>query len=188
MNPDWWPYRIRFSGPDERSRRQGLQCVKVKYAPMKLFKKLGLMLVMLVMVAQAQQRAFDLIQAASKGDAAALAQLKTLGNKGDIVAQRAIGVMYDLGNGVPKDFVEAVFWYRKSANQGDSKGQGLLSTMYRNGHGVPKDLVIAYMWCNLAAAQGEEIAKEGRELLGKIMTPAQIAEAQKLSREWKPKP
>ena len=155
---------------------------------MQLFKKYCLLLLMLVMVAQAQQRAFDLIQAASKGDAAALAQLKTLGNKGDIVAQRAIGVMYDLGNGVPKDFVEAVFWYRKSANQGDSKGQGLLSTMYRNGHGVPKDLVIAYMWCNLAAAQGDDIAKKTREYLESLMTPAQIAEGQRLSREWRPKP
>ena len=55
---------------------------------MQLFKKYCLMLLMLVMVAQAQQRAFDLYQAASKGDAAAFAQLRALGNKGDADAPR----------------------------------------------------------------------------------------------------
>ena len=44
-----------------------------------------------------------------------------------------------------------------------------------------------YMLRNLAAAQGDEIAKKAREALEKLMKPAQIAEAQKLSREWKPK-
>ena len=43
------------------------------------------------------------------------------------------------------------------------------------------------MWFNLAAAaQGETTAAQMRDILGKKMTPAQIAEAQKLSREWKP--
>lgn len=55
------------------------------------------------------------------------------------------------------------------------------------GEGVPKDLVLAYMWANLAAAQGNEMAKEARDVWEKQMTPAQIAEGQKLSRDWKPK-
>ena len=119
---------------------------------MQLFKKLGLMLVMLVMVAQAQQSVVDLFQAASKGDPVAFAQLKALGNKGDADAQVNLGVMY------------------------------------ATGEGVPKDLVIAYMWANLAAAQGNFGAKATREALKKEMTPAQIAEGQRLSREWRPKP
>ena len=52
---------------------------------------------------------------------------------------------------------------------------------------MPKDLVISYMWRNLAAAQGDDKSKAARDALEKDMTPAQIAEAQKLSREWKPK-
>jgi hypothetical protein len=43
------------------------------------------------------------------------------------------------------------------------------------------------MWFNLASASGDEDAKILRETVSKIMTPEQIAEAQKLSREWKPK-
>ena len=41
---------------------------------MQLFKKLGLMLLMLVMVAQAQQSVLELFRAAKKGDKAAFAQ------------------------------------------------------------------------------------------------------------------
>ena len=48
-------------------------------------------------------------------------------------------------------------------------------------------MVLAYMWVNLAAAQGEDKYKDVRDALEKVMTPAQIAEAQRLSREWKPK-
>jgi hypothetical protein len=44
------------------------------------------------------------------------------------------------------------------------------------------------MWLNLAAAGGNQDAAQVRDELEKGMTPAQIAEAEKLAREWKPKP
>ena len=44
------------------------------------------------------------------------------------------------------------------------------------------------MWFNLVAAKGDAAAVKNRDLIAKKMTPAQIAEAQKLAREWKPKP
>ena len=65
--------------------------------------------------------------------------------------------------------------------------------MYANGEGVPQDYVLAYMWLNLAAAQGGVSWPEGyapsyrRDVVAKSMTREQIAEAQKLAREWKPK-
>jgi hypothetical protein len=43
------------------------------------------------------------------------------------------------------------------------------------------------MWWNLASASGDEDAKTLRETVSKKMTTEQITEAQKLSREWKPK-
>jgi hypothetical protein len=46
---------------------------------------------------------------------------------------------------------------------------------------------MAYRWANLAAAQGHEDAAKRREYLAEKMTPEQIAEAQKLSRDFKPK-
>jgi len=152
------------------------------------------MLVMLVMVARqqraddSQQRADVLYGAASKGDKAAFAQLIALGNKGNAYAQLHLYGMYG-GDGVPKDDVPSAFWLRKSAEQGNARAQELMGLKYFHGDGVPKNRVLSYMWANLAAAQGAYHAQQTRETLedGR-MTPAQIAEGQRLSREWKPKP
>ena len=68
--------------------------------------------------------------------------------------------------------------------------------MYAFGHGVPGDIVRAHMWLDLSAARAAQIegaqklardAQELRDTLSRKMTPAQIAEAQHLAREWKPK-
>jgi localization factor PodJL len=50
--------------------------------------------------------------------------------------------------------------------------------------GIPKDDVLAYMWFNLAASQGDKDAVQKRDEIGKRLTPEQLAEAQKRSREW----
>ncbi len=60
------------------------------------------------------------------------------------------------------------------------------------GQGVPRDYVQAHMWFNLAASKsppGEDRDKaaKNRDNVAKVMTPAQISEAQKLAREWKAK-
>ena len=102
--------------------------------------------------------------------------------QGNASAQFNLGVMYDNGEGVPEDDRLAVFWYRKAAEQGNAKAQFNLGVMYHNGEGVAQDLIRAYAWVNLAAATGNEGAKEGRTALRDFMTPAQIAEAQALSR------
>ncbi|KAB2645301.1 MAG: SEL1-like repeat protein, partial [Verrucomicrobia bacterium] len=39
--------------------------------------------------------------------------------QGDADAQFNLGVCYESGNGVAKDYVEAVKWYRKAAEQGN---------------------------------------------------------------------
>ncbi len=92
-----------------------------------------------------------------------------------------------MGRGVPQDYREAAKWYRKAADQGDALSQTFLGLMYRHGQGVAQDYVQALMWYNLAAAQGEKRARKWRVNLTEKMTPAQIAEAQRLAREWKPK-
>jgi len=79
-----------------------------------------------------------------------------------------------------------VRWYRKAADQGETYAQLSLGSRYSKGEGVPKDYVQAHMWYTLAAAQGDKDAGEFRDLLAEKMTPAQIAEAQRLAREWKP--
>jgi hypothetical protein len=78
-----------------------------------------------------------------------------------------------------------VIWWRKAAEQGNASAQVSLGVVYASGKAVPKDSVAAYMWCSLAAAQGDKAAKDNRGILEKTMTPAQIAEARKMSSEWR---
>lgn len=120
-------------------------------------------------------------------ESAKVQEMRRKAEAGDAVAQYNLGVMYLKGDGVPKDAVQAVSWSRKAAEQGHAGAKYNLGVMYAKGEGVPKDLVLAYMWVNLAAAQGKEKYKNSRDLLEKAMTSAQIDEAQRLSREWKPK-
>ncbi len=85
------------------------------------------------------------------------------------------------------DYATALKEFRKLADQGDALGQLNLGLLYAYGQGVPQDYVQAHMWLNLSAAQGNEKALKAREVLAMRMTHAQIAEAQQLARNWKPK-
>ena len=54
---------------------------------------------------------------------------------------------------------------------------------------MPKDVVLAYMWLDLAAAQNNPMsimAGEERHSLESSLTREQVAEAQRMAREWKP--
>jgi uncharacterized protein len=95
-----------------------------------------------------------------------------------------LGLMYEKGEGVPQDYATAVDYYAAAAKRGYAEAQSNLGLMYVNGYGVPKDRVRAYAWFSIAAAQGGADGKKGKNLVAKYMTPAQIAEAQKLSREY----
>jgi len=62
----------------------------------------------------------------------------------------------------------------------------VLGQFYAKGNGVPQDYVEAYKWTNLAAEQDNLIAVRYRDELNGKMTAQQIAEAQKLAKEFKP--
>lgn len=118
---------------------------------------------------------------------AAMAWYLKAANQGNAEAQHMIGFLYDRGLGVPQDIDQAEKWYRRSANQGSWRGQFELGHMYNFGRGVRLDYVQAYMWLALVVAV-EPMYRVDLDYVGAKMTPAQIAEAQKLAREWKPKP
>ncbi len=125
----------------------------------------------------------------------ALDLLRPLASHGTAEAQYELGFLYYNGMGVPQDYAEAVKWYRLAADQGLADAQHDLGVMYLDGQGVPQDYVLAHMWFNLAASlipaskkAALESAVSDRDLVASKMTPAQIAEAQKLARNWKPKP
>jgi TPR repeat protein len=102
-------------------------------------------------------------------------------------AQYNLGLCYDHGEGVAKDEAEAVKWYRRAAEQNAAAAQNNLSRCYYIANGVPKDYVEAYKWVLLAAGQGDEPARENMTMLEGVMTQEQIAEGQKLARNFKPR-
>jgi TPR repeat protein len=73
-----------------------------------------------------------------------------------------------------------------AADRGVANSQYFLGVDYYDGRGVPQDYTFAHMWLNLAAAQGMAFAASKRAEVEAKMSPAQIAEAQRLAREWKP--
>ncbi len=134
--------------------------------------------------------------------AEALKWFRKAAEQGNADAQFNLGLMYSEGEGVPQDYAEAVKWYRMAAEQGNTNGQFNLGVMYVRGQGVPLrnilpaelqyDYVLAHKWWNLAASryssgQDAEKSRKARDTVAEKMTPAQIAEAQRLAREWKPK-
>ncbi len=94
--------------------------------------------------------------------------------------------MYEQGQGISQNHVEALKWLRLAADQGNSAAQLGLGVRYYEGRGVPQDFLSAHMWFNLSAAKGYKDAAKNRDLAAQRMTSAQVAEAQKLAREWKP--
>ncbi len=115
----------------------------------------------------------------------ALREFRPLAKQGFAGAQFNLGLMYKNGRGVPQDYVQAVRWYRKAAEQGDAVAQSILGFMYDNGRGVPQDYIQAHKWFNLGSSRVEngerrELATKNRDIVAGRMTPAQVAEAQRL--------
>jgi TPR repeat protein len=121
-----------------------------------------------------------------KDDLQAFAWTQKAAAQGNAQAQFNLGTMYDYGEGVTKDETQGFNWICRSAEKGDLAGQFNLGRRYLKGVGVKQNDIIAYMWFNLAAAHGEKDAAMIRDTMARSMRPAQIAEAQRLTREWKP--
>eukprot|EP00729_Bicosta_minor_P017662 gene17662-biopygen9417 len=74
-------------------------------------------------------------------------------------AQGSLGYRYGTGEGVEKDHVEAVKWYRKAAEAGFADAQYNLGNMHRTGFGVEQDHVEAAKWFRKAAEAGHAMAQ-----------------------------
>jgi len=86
-----------------------------------------------------------------------------LATQGDAKAQEEVGRMYNNGDGVPQNFVDAADWYKKSAAQGNADAELDLGLSYQNGTGVPKDDSIAREWLQKSADQGNSDAQAALE-------------------------
>jgi hypothetical protein len=154
--------------------------------------------------------AYDLgVGGVQQNDAEAAWWYLKAAEQGNADAQYFLGAMYSKGEGVPKDLGQGVAWYRRAADQGDALAQASLALAYESGQGVIKDDVEALKWRFIERTTLEletsrvtdgtqELSSVEKELRAAVlelsntftdfqaeqMTPAQIAEAQTLAREW----
>ncbi|GAB3670847.1 SH3 domain-containing protein [Salinisphaera aquimarina] len=104
-------------------------------------------------VAVAQQRP------TSEEAAKVLKSAKPLAEEGNANAQYNMGVLYDEGYGVERNYAAARSWYEKAAAQNYAKAEHNLGIMYQEGHGVPADAAKAAEWFERAAEHGEPAAQ-----------------------------
>lgn len=99
-----------------------------------------------------------------------------------------LGVAYENGLGVPRDFAEAARWYRKAADRDDAQAQANLAQLYFDGRGVTNDLVQAYVWFKLSAARGNVLGSQGLNnfRIGNLLTPKQLADAEQRALDFHP--
>ncbi len=129
------------------------------------------------------------VESMEDAEALAVRWYRLAANQGHAEAQLHLGLRHEQGWGVPADSSEAVRWYRLAASQESARAQFNLGVMYRDGQGVTQDPVDAHMWLSLAAthsSDGQDKYAHERDQLAEEMTSAQIAEARRLAREWKP--
>ena len=112
--------------------------------------------------------------------------------QGHADAQTSLGIMYYDGLGVSRNYAEAAKWFQLAAEQGHALAQNNLGVMYALGNGVLRDFLQIHMWFGLAVSRfppGEDRDKavKAQNTVAAQMTSAQIAEAQRLAREWKPR-
>lgn len=99
-------------------------------------------------------------RAFSRGDWTQAAELcLTEANGGSHEAQRMLGRMRELGQGVPQDLAQAASWYLRAGTAGDAESQRRLGYLYRAGTGVRRDDKESARWFELAAQQGDVTAQ-----------------------------
>jgi len=142
--------------------------------------------------------AFTLIISASKPAVAAqthgtgslpVAQYLELAQKGEVSAMIHLGMLYDTGNGVPKDRSLAIYWFNQAAQQGDETSLWIIGRAYDDGNGVPASQILAYVYYDLAVRQGASIDAPPRllrDMVTRKLTADQLSQAKSISSAWKP--
>jgi TPR repeat protein len=117
----------------------------------------------------------------------AFREFKEDAEKGNPLAQAAVGVMLHIGQGVKQNLHEAFSWYRKAAENGYAAGQANVGIMYYKGAGVPQNDVQAYAWLDLASHTRGGREHNAKAHVAKYLSKAQLQEAQRLALEYRKK-
>ena len=118
-----------------------------------------------------------------KDDAEAVKWITLASDAGHIPAHARLGFLYDNIKGSLRDRSLAFKYYLKSAIHGERESQYIVANRLLKGDGVAIDGLAAYAWFNVCAASFHRDAGVMRDLISRELSPTQIDEAQKLSRQ-----
>jgi TPR repeat protein len=108
---------------------------------------------------------------------------------GNVDAQYSLGNQYHDGELMPRSLELAISWWKQSAIGGNLLGMVRMAELYFFSTDeavlIEKDNVLAYSWYNLAAVSGMPDVAKNRDVIGSLLSPVEIAEAQRLSSGWK---
>ncbi|MDR3194758.1 MAG: sel1 repeat family protein [Tannerella sp.] len=96
----------------------------------------------------------DVVKAPEPEESDPVQQLRVLAERGNARAQNNLGFLYEIGQDVPQDDLEAVKWYQKAAEQEHAKAQYNLANHYAQGRGIEQDYEEAGQWYRKAANRG----------------------------------
>jgi len=158
---------------------------------------------------QAEQAATYMQQAANRGLPAAQYQLakyyengtglaideeearrwtERAANGGNRRAMHNLAMFHAEGKTVPQNYESAAKWFEEAALLGLANSQFNLALLYEQGLGVPKSVPDAYAWYAIAAKQGDRGATRKLETLKTALPAEAIAEANKITARFKPRP
>lgn len=110
-------------------------------------------------------------------------------DRDDVHAMHHLAGLYTRGEGIERDVSEAARWLRKGAELGNSDCLWGLGRCYLRGRGVPQDSVMAYALC-FASLEGIEFPEQKKAMtqtcdeMAKLLTPAQLKQAEPIIQEW----
>ena len=104
-----------------------------------------------------------------------------LTHQGDASSYFALGLSFDLGNGLPQDPERAFYWYKKAADLDLANAQFNVAVMYDTGRGTAQDSKASFIWYLLAATQGHHRAQFNLAMLYEqgVGTEKDMAEARR---------
>ena len=114
-------------------------------------------------------------------DKKAFALYMELAEKGNPVAENAVGAMLYVGRGIPADRAQGAAYYRKAAEKGCAKAQANLGQLYASGDTVGRNKIEALKWLFRANAQGEVTARIALKAFLRGVNETEIEEALKTS-------
>ena len=112
-----------------------------------------------------------------------------------------LAILYEKGWCFPQDYGTAAEWYRRGAERGHLLSMQVMALDYFQGKIVPQDFVEAHMWANLVVlrlslsqdltegdrTKNRNLAVAFREQIAAKMTREQVAQAQAMARNWRPR-